>query len=113
MTPVAECILDGHVLAGAAAHRRPGRPGSRGRHQCAWRLGPGWVPDTGDIRRDLAARLHAAKRSGRLQPGSSVTAVVEVLIGAMLYRMLVRQPPTKHVADDLLEVVLDGAVAGP
>ena len=136
---VADCILEGHVLAEPVA-----------------------VPDNGDVRRDLRAWLHtfiayatrpataallraavaAAAESdavaarfheritavteatlvGRLRAGAEAgqisaampaPAVAQALIGALLYRLLIRMPPTPAFADGLLDVLLAGTNDGP
>ncbi|MFJ6128190.1 TetR/AcrR family transcriptional regulator [Streptomyces griseoviridis] len=55
----------------------------------------------------LTARLDSAVRRGQVRAGTSTAAMSEALIGAMLYRLLVRQAPTDEFIDGLLDMVSD------
>ncbi|MFJ2815327.1 TetR/AcrR family transcriptional regulator [Streptomyces sp. NPDC087294] len=57
----------------------------------------------------LAARLRTAAPAAR---HASATVAAEALIGAMLYRLLVRQPATPHFLDSLIDTVLTGTQGG-
>ncbi|MEU9369227.1 TetR-like C-terminal domain-containing protein [Streptomyces avermitilis] len=56
----------------------------------------------------LTARLDGAVRLGHLRADASTSAVAEALIGAMLYRLLVRQAPTDESINGLLDTVSNG-----
>ena len=53
----------------------------------------------------LTARLRDAAPAAR---PASATAAAEALVGAMLYRLLVRQPATPQFLDSLVDTVLSG-----
>jgi AcrR family transcriptional regulator len=53
----------------------------------------------------LTARLRDAAPAAR---PASATAAAEALVGAMLYRLLVRQPATPEFLDSLVDTVLSG-----
>ena len=63
----------------------------------------------------LTARLDGAVRRGQLRADTSTAAVAEALIGAMLYRLLVRQAWTDEFINGLLDTVFNGidAPSGP
>lgn len=56
----------------------------------------------------LTDRLHAAEDAGQLKPGTPASTVVEAIVGALLYRVLTRQPLTPQFVDELMNVVFDG-----
>ncbi|WP_026151433.1 TetR/AcrR family transcriptional regulator [Streptomyces prunicolor] len=56
----------------------------------------------------LTARLDGAVRLGQLRADTSTAAVAEALIGAMLYRLLVRQAWTDEFINGLLGTVFNG-----
>jgi AcrR family transcriptional regulator len=56
----------------------------------------------------LTDRLHHAEEVGQLKAGTPADTVVEAIVGALLYRLLTRQPLTSKFVDELLDVVFDG-----
>lgn len=56
----------------------------------------------------LSDRLYAAEEAGQLKPGTPAGTVVEAIVGALLYRILTRQPLTPQFVDELVNVVFDG-----
>jgi AcrR family transcriptional regulator len=56
----------------------------------------------------LTDRLHHAEEVGQLKAGTPANTVVEAIVGALLYRILTRQPLTRVFVDDLVNVVFDG-----
>ncbi|RDG35999.1 TetR/AcrR family transcriptional regulator [Streptomyces corynorhini] len=60
---------------------------------------------TGSVEEAVAARLRTAQDR---RPGAMATAAAEALIGAMLYRLLVRQPATPEFLDSLIDTVFSG-----
>jgi len=60
---------------------------------------------TGDAEKALTRRLQAATPDGQPDTG---TAAAQALVGAMLYRLLVRQPATPEFLDSLIDTVFNG-----
>lgn len=56
----------------------------------------------------LTDRLHMGEEAGQLKPGTPANTVVEAIVGALLYRLLTRQPVTPQFVDELIGVVFDG-----
>ncbi|MFF5566496.1 TetR/AcrR family transcriptional regulator [Streptomyces sp. NPDC012623] len=64
---------------------------------------------TATVENALAARLRSAAPADRpTSCGDTATAAAEALIGAMLYRLLVRQPATPRFLDSLIDTVFGG-----
>ena len=56
----------------------------------------------------LTNRIRKGAEAGELKPDTSASAVAESLVGAMLYRILLRQPLTPAFVEQLLHVVFNG-----
>ncbi|MEU3776433.1 TetR/AcrR family transcriptional regulator [Streptomyces sp. NPDC032472] len=58
------------------------------------------------------ARLRAAREAGQLPPGADLRLTVEMLVGPLTYRWLMRTAPLTHAyADALVDRVLAGAAS--
>ena len=56
----------------------------------------------------LTDRLHRGEIGGQLKPGIPTSTVAEMIVGALLYRLITRQPPTARFVEDLIDVTFDG-----
>ncbi|WP_210509132.1 TetR/AcrR family transcriptional regulator [Naasia sp. SYSU D00057] len=59
-------------------------------------------------RERVVARLQAAVDAGQLRAGTDLEIAADVLLGAFVYRVLVRVPPTRESAEALVDLVLTG-----
>ncbi|CAN5705044.1 TetR/AcrR family transcriptional regulator [soil metagenome] len=59
----------------------------------------------------LGNRLRAGLEAGQLKPGTATSTVVEAIVGALLYRLLTRQPLTPVFVHELLDIIFDGIEA--
>jgi AcrR family transcriptional regulator len=56
----------------------------------------------------LSDRLQQGERAGQLKAGVPARTVAETIVGALLYRLLTRQPLTTEFVEELMVVVFDG-----
>jgi hypothetical protein len=52
--------------------------------------------------------LQQGERAGQLKAGVPARTVAETIVGALLYRLLTRQPLTTEFVEELMVVVFDG-----
>ena len=56
----------------------------------------------------LIDRLQLGENAGQLKAGVPASTVAETIVGALLYRLLTRQPLTTEFVEELMDVVFDG-----
>lgn len=63
-------------------------------------------------RKALAARIERAEEDGEVRVGAPAETIAEIIVGALLYRLVTHEGITMSFADELAATVLEGILAG-
>jgi len=62
-------------------------------------------------RASLAQRMDRAAEAGELRRDTPSAAVAEIIVGALIYRLITHEEITDHFVDDLVQTIFDGIAA--